>query len=271
MNRCTYGHSSTVQNRTEWPPTAWNDRHSIPSELDETGDRQKRTNAQHQHYRDIDLYRAYTPRHPAFDAMETKSNYRRLRTAGGVADFEDPWTHAGADETLNRPTTMEQLAGYDSNTSIGSSSTLRTLTSYSDRRSHVSTISSRSTAASTAARLGLATVRGSRRSQEAEVMVSCQRLGTSGSVVPLNSKGELRQGLIPTLWPRLPTDNRIAPMATGGSGLGPPSQELGALVAPPAADSPRAPVVGAARGGKYREKLRVAGPSRGFRLPGLHV
>jgi hypothetical protein len=258
--------TADVRSSTEWSPTAWNDScPSIPSEFDETGDEQSRTNVQHQHYHDNDSYRVYTPRHPAFDAMETKSNYRRLRTAGGVADFGDPWKHADADAMLGRPTTTEQLTGGDSTTSIGSSSTLQTLTSYSDRRSRVSRISSRSIAASTAARLGLATSRESRRSQE--VLVSSRRLGTSGSVIPLNSKGELRQELVPTLWPKLSTGNRIGPVSTGGGSLELRPQTL---VAPPPPYSP-CPPAGAARGGKYRERLRIAGPSRGFRVVGLHM
>ena len=243
--------SSTVQDGVEWTPTSLtslnDDCPSMQSELAETGDAQP----QHQHYRENDLYRAFTPRHAAFDAMEARSNYRRLRTAGGLADFGDPWTHANADAMLSRPTTTEQLAGADSTTSISSSSTLRTLTSYSERRSRVSRISSRSTAASAAARLGLATARGSRCSED--VVVSCQRLGTSGSVVPLNSKGELRQKIT----------------TTDGGNLVSPLQTLVALVAPSPSMLSRAPVE-AARGGKYREKLCVGGPSRGFRVAGLH-
>ena len=44
-----------------------------------------------------------------------------------------------------------------------------------------------------------------------QVTVSCQRLGTSGSVLPLNSKGELRQEIGHAPWIRPLNHNVTSP------------------------------------------------------------
>ena len=172
--------SSSVQNGRDWPmPENWSARRlSFRRECDDTDGTESGPHVQHQHSRDNRADSPCTPRHPAFDAMETKSNYRRLRHAGGVADSEYAWTHAGADARsvasgtlLSRPGTADQLARGDSaRSTLGNN-----VTSFSDRRSHVSlrlnglgrVPSSSLAATSIAARLGLASPRGRPRFQDA--------------------------------------------------------------------------------------------------------
>ena len=172
--------STSVQNGRDWPmPANWSARRlSFRRECDDTDGTESGPHVQHQHSRDNRADSPCTPRHPAFDAMETKSNYRRLRHAGGVADSEYAWTDAGADARsvasgtlLSRPGTADQLARGDSaRSTLGNN-----VTSFSDRRSHVSlrlnglgrVHSSSLAATSIAARLGLASPLGRPRFQDA--------------------------------------------------------------------------------------------------------
>ena len=211
-------------------------------------------------------------RHAAFDAMETKQNYRRLVRAGALADTHDPWPEMSSSDRLGEappltavPSIFAQLDGFDqraqgglqsdsassiaSSHAIGSQASLamsQTSRASTGLRSHTSRASTRGTeaAAATAA-------------AAAAVVLRSQRLGTSGSVLPLNSKGELRQQLAP-----------LAPLS-----MGRPAPRTPRLMTP-STDRGRSDGGGCGGGMVARpwatQRRCVPGPSRGVPVTGLY-